>query len=148
MGDGREIRDNALFRFGIPCAKNRERFRVLRAGLGHLHACANADRVGGRVGKVRAARADELRLQLALPAHEQFLHLLGRLVFVVLAQIAVAAGDGDFLGVGRNFLVHQFVVFGLAAFEAFPGNDERGILLALLAGNQRLCRRIALHDPR
>src|SRR2546430_12975060 len=53
----------------------------------------------------------------SLPAHEQFLHLLGRLVFVVLAQIAVAAGDGDFLGVGRNFLVHQFVVFGLRSEE-------------------------------
>ena len=98
------------------------------------------------IGEIGAARADELGFQFIFAAHEELLHFLGRLVFVVFAQVAVAAGDGDFLRVGRDLLVHQFAVFVLAPLQALPGNDQRRVLLGLLAADQRLDRRMALDD--
>ncbi len=52
------------------------------------------------------------------------MHLLGSFVLVVFAQIAVAARDGDFPGIGGDLFVDEFLVFVLAAFEALPGDDE------------------------
>ena len=49
------------------------------------------------VGEISAARADELGFQVGFAPHQQLLHFLGGLVFVVFAQVAVAAGHGDFL---------------------------------------------------
>ena len=94
---------------------------------------ADADHVGLGIGEIGAARArTSLRFQFGFAAHENLLHFLGRFVFVIFAQITVAAGDGDFLGVGRNLFLHQFVVFVFAAFQAFPRNDQRRFLLGLL----------------
>jgi hypothetical protein len=65
--------------------------------------------------------------------HEVFLQILGGLVFEVLAQVAVGAGDGNVLGVLRDADADEFVELGLSSFEAFPGNQQ-GFLgrLALL----------------
>ena len=67
-----------------------------------------------------------------------FLHFLCGLVFVVFAQVAVAAGDGDLLGVRGNLLLHEFLIFEAAAFQAFPGNLNRAVLLGLFAADERL----------
>jgi len=69
-------------------------------------------------------RRARVGLQFVFAAHEELLHFLGGLVFVVFAEVAVAAGDGDFLGVGRDFFLNEFGIFVLAAFETFPGDDE------------------------
>ena len=53
--------------------------------------------IRARVGEIGAPGADELDFQLRLAAQEQLLHLLGRLVLVVFAQVAIAAGGGDFI---------------------------------------------------
>ena len=74
-------------------------------------------------------------------AHEDLLHFLGGLIFVVFAQIAIAAGDGDFLGIGGNVFLHQLGVFVSAPFQAFPGNQQGSFLLRLLAGNHAFARR-------
>ena len=65
-------------------------------------------------------RAHHLRFQLFFLTHDDFLHLFGGLVFVIFAEVPVASGDGDLLGVGGNLLLHQLLVFEAAAFEAFP----------------------------
>ena len=116
--------------------------------VGRVHDGADADDVGAGVGEIGAAGAHELGFQLGLAPHEELLHFLGGLVFVVFAQVAVAAGDGDFLRVGRDLLLHQLVVFVLAPFQAFPGDEQGGFLLGLLAGDQRLDGRVALDDAR
>ena len=108
---------------------------------------AEADDIGFGVGKIRAARARQLRFEFVFVAHENFLHLLGGLVFVIFAQIAVAARDGDFLRVGRDFFLHQILILDAAAFETFP-RDEQAVLLGLLAGDERLHGRMRFDEPR
>ncbi len=81
-------------------------------------------------------------------AHEDFLHFLGGLVFVVFAQIAVAAGHGNLLGIGGNGLLHQLGVFVFAPLQALPGNEEGGFLPGLLARNHGLHGRVAFDDAR
>ena len=65
---------------------------------------------------------------------------------MVLAQVAVAAGQRDFLRIGGDFLFHQLAVFVLAPLQALPGHQQGGLLLRLVARNQHLDRRVALHD--
>ena len=86
--------------------------------------------------------------QFLFLAHEDFLHFLGGLEFVVFAQVAVAAGDGDFLRVGRDFFLHKVLILDAAAFEAVPRDKQRAFLLGLLAGDERLDGRMRLDEPR
>ncbi len=75
------------------------------------------------------------------------MHFLGRFVFVVFPQVAVTTGDGNFLGIGRDLFLDQLSVFVLAFLQAFPGDDEGSVLLALFAGDEGLDGRITLDDP-
>ena len=94
--------------------------RLVGPQVGGLDDRADADGVGLGVGKIRAARARQLRFQFLFAAHEDFLHFLGGLVFVVFAQIAITARDGDFLRVGRNFFLHEFLIFERGGVRDFP----------------------------
>ena len=62
------------------------------------------------------------------------LHLFGCFKFEILAQVAIRPGKCDLLGVLWNFHFHKLFVFGLAFFQAAPGNDQRGGLLPPKAG--------------
>ena len=145
---GSEIADDALFGVGIPRAENGEIFRVIGIEVDHPDDGADADGVGFGIGKIGTAGAHELSLQFVFAAHEEFLHFLGGLVFVVFAEVAVAAGDGDFLGVGGDFFLDEFGIFVLPAFEAFPRDDEIAFLLRLLTGDEGLDGRVTFHDAR
>ena len=96
LGQRRLIADDALLSVKIPRAKNGVILHVVGIEVGHLDIGSRSGDVGPWVGKVRAPGAEELHLELGLSAHEKLLHFLRGLVFVVFAQIAVAAGDGDF----------------------------------------------------
>jgi hypothetical protein len=73
--------------------------------------------------------------------------LFGGLVFVVLAEVAVAAGDGDVARVGGDLLLDELVVLLAAPLEALPGNDEGIVLARVFAGNEGLGGGKMLHDP-
>ncbi len=66
---------------------------------------------------------------------------------MIFAEVAIAAGGGDFLGVGGNFFLHQFLVFGLAAFEALPRNQNGTVLFGLFAADERLDGRMTFNEP-
>ena len=119
----RQVAHDALIRVGIPRTQDGKMFRLIVRQISRVHDRADADGIGFRVGEVGPARAHQLVFELAFAPHEQLLHFFCGLVLVVLTQVAVAAGERDFLGVGRNFLFHQLVIFVLAPLEAFPGND-------------------------
>ena len=120
LPDGGEIADDPLVGIGIPGAQNGEALALLSAQIGGDHHRAEVDGVGFRVGEIRAARPHHLRFQLFFLTHDDFLHLFGGLVFVIFAEVPVASGDGDLLGVGGNLFLHQLLVFEAAALEAFP----------------------------
>jgi FkbM family methyltransferase len=96
LANGGEVADDAFVRIGVPGAQDGEILGVVVLQIGDGDGVADADDVGAGIGKVAAAGADELGFQFAFAAHEDFLHFLGGLVFVVFAQVAVAAGDGNF----------------------------------------------------
>ena len=103
-------------------------------------------RVGVR--EIVALGPREHRVELRLAPREDGLHLLGRLELVVLAQVAVAARDGDVLGVLRNLVAVEVFQFRLAPLEAGPGDDELGLLRRTLVGadDHRLHVRVKLDD--
>ena len=67
---------------------------------------------------------------------------------MIFAEVAITAGGGDFPGVGGNFLLHQFLILGLAAFEAFPRNQHGTVLFGLFAANERLDGGMTFDEPR
>lgn len=67
---------------------------------------------------------------------------------MVLAEVAVAAGQRDVLRVRRDALLAEVVVFGAAAFEAGPGDDEAVVLLDGFAGDEFLDGGEDLYDAR
>src|SRR5262249_25235133 len=91
----RQVADDALIRISIPGAENSEGLGLLGGQISRADDCAHVDHISPRIGEITAARADELAFQLRLAAHKQPLHFLGRLVFVIFPEVAVAAGDGD-----------------------------------------------------
>src|ERR1041385_5821154 len=121
-------------------------FGLIGRNISRMHDGANADDVSTGACEVTSSRADQLGLELSLAPHKQLLHFLGRLVFVVLAQVPVTARYRNLLGVGRDLLFNQFVILILAALEALPGNNEVRFPLRLVAGDQRLNSRIAFDD--
>jgi len=66
---------------------------------------------------------------------------------VIFAEVAVTAGGGDFPGVGGNFLLHQFLILGLAPFETFPRNQHRAVLFGLFAADERLDGGMTFDEP-
>ena len=63
-------------------------------------------------------------------------------------RVAVGTGDADLLAVLGDFLVHEFLQFGLAFLQTAPGDDERfALFLGLFAADQTLQIRIKLDDP-
>ena len=139
LGHGRKVADEVLLRVGIPRAQDGEPLRLaaFARSVAWTMVPMLATSVRGLEKSVPRARTS-CAFELRLAAHEEFLHFLGGLVFVVFAQVAVAAGDGDFPGVGRDLLLHQLVVLVLAPFQAVPGDQQIGFLPGLLAGDERL----------
>src|SRR5450631_1068314 len=93
-------------------------------------------------------RAHHLRFEFFLLAHDDFLRLFRGLVFMVFAQVAIAAGDGDLLGVRGDLLLHEFLVFEPAAFQAFPRDLNGAVLLGLFAADERLHGGMFFDEPR
>ena len=67
---------------------------------------------------------------------------------MIFAEIAITARDGNFPGIGRNFLLHELLIFDAAAFETFPRNKNRAVLPGLLAADKRLYRGMGFDEPR
>ena len=148
LSDGAEVGDDAVVGIRVPRSQNRKLGGLLVDDVMHGGAGANGDGVGAGVGEVGTASLGQLRFQLCLPAHEHLLHFLGGLVFVVLAKVAVTAGQSDVLGVGRDAFLDEVLVFEAAAVETFPGNNQRVILLGLFTGDQFLHHGEHFHNAR
>ena len=74
------------------------------------------------------------------------LHFFGGLVLVILAEVAVAAGQSDVLDVGRYALGDEILVLLLTALKARPTDQEDMVLLLVVAGDHLLDRRVGLDD--
>ena len=142
----REITEDWIVGIAVPSAKDDKGLRLVCAEVRHADLVADGDLVCRGIGEVGASGACQVDLQLALAGHQQFLHFLGCLELVVLAQIAVASGDGDFLRVGRDLLLDQFHVLEFSPLKAGPGNNEGVVFLGLFAGNHLLNGRERLDD--
>src|SRR5262245_65069167 len=120
LGDRRKVADRSLLRVTVPSAQNRERLQMLIEQVRDPHTSANARYIRARIRKIRAARANQLVLQFTLSPHENLLHLFGRLILMVLAQVTVAARDRNLLRVCRNLSLDKLSVFVLSPFETLP----------------------------
>ena len=69
---------------------------------------------------------------------EVFLQILGGLVFEILAQVAIGAGDFYVAEVLWDFVADEVVEFGLFLFKAFPGNEQNFVWAFLVSTANQL----------
>ncbi len=89
--------------------------------------------------EIRRAHVPQHDFQLATPPQQEGLHLLGRLVLIVLAQITVTAGHANLPRHAGDFHIHNLLQLSLA-LPVHPrgGQQGAGILRRRLGGQHHL----------
>ena len=118
LGECALVADDAPIRVAVPGPEDGVSVFATVAGFAEGNDGSDRDLGGVGIRKVSAARESEVTLGLGTAPAEHALHFFRGLEFKVFAQIAVAASDADLFYVLGDFLVHEFVVVGLALLQA------------------------------